>query len=266
MGLHFRTPPTAWHRRRQERLERDVLRGADRVLAASRTHAELLRAGSAADGLDPGRIVHLPNGYEPMDDDGAAATSRSDAWIVAYTGTIALMPDVGVFLEAVHDLLARLPEARRRLRARLMGPFETGYRDRAEALGLTGIVEFAGPRPHVEARALQRAASLLVHWQPREFPTMVPGKVYEYIDAGRPIVAVLDPTTEVAELLRESGATVVPTGDRVALSAELERRYRIWREHGPESSLPRGRLATHRRDALAARLAGILDQLVGSPA
>src|SRR5262249_26453662 len=157
---YFRTPPTAWHRRRHERMERDVLRRADRVLAASRTHAERLRAQFRAEGLDPERVVHLPNGYEPADDT-PAEPPRRDGWVIAYTGTIALMPDVGVFLEAVHDLLARLPEARRRLRARLMGPFETGYRDRAEALGLTGIVEFLGSRPHSQARVLQRTASLL---------------------------------------------------------------------------------------------------------
>src|SRR5262249_5640876 len=117
-------------------------------------------------------------------------------------------------------------------------------------------------RRHSQARVLQRTASVLVHWQPRDFPTMVPGKLYEYVDAGRPIVAVLDPQTEAAELLREAGASVTPTGDRAALSAELERRYRAWREHGPEPSLPGGRLADHRRDAIAARLAGVLDRLV----
>ncbi|HUK63802.1 MAG TPA: glycosyltransferase, partial [Dongiaceae bacterium] len=248
---------------RHERLETEVLRRADRVLAASRTHADRLRARFTAAGLDPARVVHLPNGYEPSEGGAAlSAAPRADAWVVAYTGTLSLMPDVGVFLEAIHDLLARLPEARRRLRARLMGPFDTGYRDRAEALGLTGIVEFMGPRPHAEARALQRGAGLLVHWQPREFPTMVPGKLYEYFEAGRPIVAVLDPATEAAGLLRQSGATVVPPGDRAALSAELERHYRAWREHGPEPArIPVG-LEDHRRDRIATRLAVLLDQLV----
>ena len=213
MGLHFRKPPTAWHRRRHERLEREVWSRADRVLAASRTHADRLRTRFAADGLDPGHVVHLPNGYEPSLDAAAAPAPAGDAWVIAYTGTLSLMPDIEVFLEAVHDLLARLPEARRRLRAKLMGPFDAGYEDRAEALGLTGIVEFMGPRPHSEARALQHAAALLVHWQAREFPSMVPGKLYEYLEAGRPVVAVLDPALEAAELLRGAGATVLPPGE-----------------------------------------------------
>ncbi len=264
MGLHFRTPPTTWHRRRHERLEREVLRLADRVLAASRTHADRLRACFTADGLDPARVLHVANGYEPAVDAGEFPAPRDDAWVVAYTGTLSLMPDVGVFLEALHDLLARLPEARRRLRARLVGPFDLGYQDRAGALGLTGIVEFTGPRPHAEARAEQRAAGLLVHWQPREFPTMVPGKLYEYLESGRPIVAVLDPTTEAAELLRRAGGTVVPPGDRAALSTELERRYRAWRERGAEPSRTPSGLEDHRRDRIAARLARELDVLVES--
>ena len=261
MCLHFRKPPTAWHRRRHERLEREVLRGADRVLAASRTHADQLRARYAGEGLDPARVIHLPNGYEPAagERDAAGDTPHGEAFLIAYTGTLSLMPDVEVFLEAVHDLLARLPEARRRLRARLAGPFDAGYQDRALALGLTGIVEFTGPLPHAAARALQRGAQLLVHWQPRQFPSMVPGKLYEYFESGRPIVAVLDPDIEAAALLRGAGAVVVAPGDRATLSAELERRYRDWRERGPEPSRVPGWLEEHTRERLAGRLAQVLD-------
>jgi len=266
MGLHFRAPPTAWHRRRHERLEAQVLHRCDRVLAASRTHADQLRARFSREGLDPARVLHLPNGYEPSPPDGAAAggARHGDAFLVAFTGTLSLMPDIEVFLEAVHDLLARLPEARRRLRVRLAGPFDAGYQDRAVALGLTGIVEFTGPLPHADARALQRDAQLLVHWQPREFPSMVPGKLYEYFEAGRPIVATLDPSTEAAVLLRRAGATVVPPGDRAALGAEIERRYRAWRERGPEPARSPDWLDEHRREHLAERLAGVLDGLAES--
>jgi glycosyltransferase involved in cell wall biosynthesis len=288
MGLHFRTPPTAWHRRRHERLERDVLHRSDRVLAASRTHADQLRARFVAEGLDPARVVHLPNGFEPAAEAtptttpaGAPVTTaaeapatprestaspRGEAFNIAFTGTLSLMPDVEVFLEAVHDLLARLPEARRRLRVRLAGPFDAGYQDRAVALGLTGIVEFTGPVAHAESRALQRGAQLLVHWQPRAFPTMVPGKLYEYFEAGRPIVAALDSATEAAELLRGAGATVVPPGDRAQFGAAIERHYRAWREHGPEPSRSPEWLDEHRRDRLAGRLAQVLDALVAVPA
>jgi glycosyltransferase involved in cell wall biosynthesis len=263
MGLELRTPPTAWHRARHERLEAEVLHRADRVIAASRTHAERLRERLTREDSDPGRVAHLPNGFEPAADAPAAGeTEPSTTFLLVYTGNIALMPDVEVFLEALHDLLARVPEARRRIRARLAGPYETGYADRAVALGLTGIVEFAGPRPQAQARALQRRADVLLHWQPRRFPTMVPGKLYEYLDAGRPIVALLDPATEAAELVRAGGGVVIATGDRAALVEDLERRYRAWKQGEPVVTARPAWLDEHRRERLAARLAALLDGAV----
>jgi hypothetical protein len=90
---------------------------------------------------------------------------------------------------------------------------------------------------------------------------MVPGKLYEYLDAGRPVAALLDPDDEAGRLVREAGGTLTPPGDRAALADEIERHYQAWREG--ESRTP-GRpawLAEHTRERLAARLATILDGL-----
>ena len=265
IGLTFRQPPTAWHRARQRALERAVLEGCDLALTASRAHAERLA------GAGPRRVVHLPNGYEPgpgVAEGGATDRVPRDRFEIAFTGTLARMPDAEVFLEALHEVLARRPEARRRLRATIAGPFETGYRDRGVALSLTGIVDFAGPLPHAETRRLQRAADLLLLWKPRGIPTMVPGKLYEYLDAGRPLVALLEPGEEAADLVQRGGGVVVRPGDRTALAAEIERRYAAWREGGGAPAAPApppAWLAEHTRARLAARLATLLDELVAAP-
>jgi glycosyltransferase involved in cell wall biosynthesis len=262
IGLTFRDPPTAWHRARQAALERAVLDGSDLVLTASRTHARALEEGS---GPRPRAVVHLPNGYEPEAPAAGSSAMQGSAerFEIVFTGTLSQMPDTEVFLEALHEVLGRRPEARRRLRATLAGPFESGYRDRAIALGLTGIVEFTGPRSHAEARRLQRGAGLLVLWKPRGMPTMVPGKLYEYLDAGRPLVALLEHDEEAADLARRGGGAVIAPGDRAALAAEIERRYAAWREGAdlPPAPAPPW-LAEHTRGRLAATLARLLDGMV----
>ena len=267
IGLHFRCPPTAWHTARQRDLERRVLTGADLVLAASRTHVDDLEHDAEA---RPRRVVYLPNGYEP----NVVASAPSAPghvprdplyFTLVFTGTLSLMPDVEVLFEALHQLLARRPEARRRIRVRLAGPFDTDYEDRAVALGLKGIVEFAGPLAHGEARALQRAAELLLLWKPRGYRTMVPGKTYEYLDAGRPILALLEEDDEAARLVRRAGGTCLPPGDHEGLAAEIERRYLAWKEGtGTETQTPPWRpdwLEEHTRSSLSARLSTLLDEL-----
>ena len=264
VGLHFREPPTRLHAWRQTALERGVIRGASLVLAASRTHADDLE--QRFPGGTPGRprVVHLPNGFEPDTDDGQERAPAPDPghFVLAWTGTLSQMPDAGVFLEALHDLFARRPEARRRIRATLAGPFDADYADRAAALGLTGIVSFPGPLAHADARALQRAADVLVLWKPRGYRTMVPGKLYEYLDAGRPLLAVLDAEDECAALVRRAGGTVSPAGDRAALAIEIERRYLAWRAGGRAPGERPAWLDAYTRAALGARLAGLLDDLV----
>jgi len=262
VGLHLRTPPTSWHRARQERLEARVLDSADRILAASRTHAGQLRSRA------PNRedhVVHLPNGFEPATSTaGVRATSDAQSFEVVFTGTLSQMPETEVLLEALHELLARRPELRRRVRARLAGPYDRGYEDRAVALGLTGIVEFTGPQSHAEARALQRRADLLLLWKPPGMPTMVPGKLYEYLASGRPIVALLPEGEEAAELAERGGAVRLTPGDRVSLAAEIERRVNQWLARGREPDREVDWLASHTRHALAARLARELDALIGA--
>ena len=257
IGLTFRSPPSAWHRARQAALERDVLEHADAVQVASATHLRSIGAASGAR-IEAARVTHLPNGWEsdvPPPHDHAAGSS-AERFTLVYTGTLSQMPDTDVFLEAVHEVLKRQPTARRSLRAHLAGPYESWYADRAVALGLTGIVDFPGPIPHLESRALQRAADVLLLWKPRGIPTMVPGKLYEYLETGRPIVAVLDAADEAAELARRGGASITPPANREALSDEIERRWIAWRDgERARASAGPGWLEEYRRDQLAGRVA-----------
>lgn len=264
VGLYLREPPTSWHRARQARLERAVLEGADRVLVASRTHAREL--GKRSDAQVPvDRQVHLPNGFEPGETEARPAP-EAEMFTLVFTGTLSQMPDTGTFLEALHDLFVRRPDVRRRLRARLVGPFDADYADRAVALGLTGIVEFTGPMAHAETRAMQRSAAALLLWKPRGMPTMVPGKLYEYLDAGRPLLALLDSDDEAAELVRRAGGAVIAPGDRASAAAWIESQFEKWKAGGAAAPSRPVWLEDHRRDVLAGRLAGVLDALVGSRA
>lgn len=265
IGLHFRAPPTAWHRARQARMEQQVIERADRVLVASRTHGEQL---AAAQPQARERIEYLPNGFEPVVAPVAAGAgetpSPGERFLVVFTGTLSQMPDALAFLEAIHEVLARRPEARRRLRVKFAGPYETGVEDRAIALGLKGIVEFLGPVSHQQARALQRQADLQVLWKPSGagFRTMVPGKLYEYLDSGRPLLAMLDSEDEAARLVERGGGLVRAPRDRAGVAATIEQCYQAWRDGGPAPARRPEWLDEHTRARLAARLAGILERLV----
>jgi glycosyltransferase involved in cell wall biosynthesis len=257
VGLHFKSPPTAWHRRRQEAMERAVLTRADLVLAASRTHLDALTAGDPA----PRACAHLPNGFEPAP--AAEVAPDPDHCTLVFTGTLSLMEDTATLLEAVHDVLAAHPEARRRLRVVLAGPYDADHEDRAVALGLTGIVRFPGALTHAESRRLQAHADLLLLWKPRGagYATMVPGKLYEYLDSGRPLLALLPAGDEARALAERAGAECLAPGDTAGLARAIERRYMEWKREGRASVTRPAWLTEYTRASLAGRLAGMLDRL-----
>jgi glycosyltransferase involved in cell wall biosynthesis len=260
VGLHFRRPPTGWHRRLHAALEAEVTGGADLVLAASRTHADELRARTSA---VPRRLLHLPNGFEP--DPGAGTPAGSpDRFRLVFTGTLSLMEDAGTLLQAVAQVLAAEPAAREVLAVEFAGPYDRDWEARVSSLGLAGVVRFHGPLAHAEARALQRAADLLLLWKPHGegYRTMVPGKLYEYLDTGRPLLALLEPDDEAADWVRRGGGWVGPPGDAAALATEIVARLARWRREGRASSQRPVGLEEHTRAALAGRLAHALDALV----
>jgi glycosyltransferase involved in cell wall biosynthesis len=261
VGLHYRRPPTSWHRARQRELERRVLRGADLELAVTRTHADEIERDAAA---RPRRVVYLPNGYEPDASPPESVRRDSEHFQLVFTGMLSLMPDAETLFEALHQLFARRPEARRRIRVRIAGPFEVEYEDRMVALGLKGIVELSGPVAYAEARALQRGADLLMLWTPSGCHNCVPGKVYDYLDSGRPLLALIEPGDELANLVSRAGGVRLAPGDREGLSAEIERRYLAWKERSgvPEPAHRPEWLDEHARSSLSARLATLLDELV----
>jgi len=256
IGLAFRRPPTPWHAARQAAMESSVLDSASLVLAASRTHADALAARERA---RPRDLLHLPNGFEPAP--RVAIPRDADHFRVAFTGTLSLVDDVGTLLDAVHRLLAREPAARSTLRVELAGPYDEDWRARAHALGLDGVVSFLGSRPHAETRALQRAADLLLLWRPRGegYRTMVPGKLYEYLDSGRPIVALLPAGDEAAELVKRAGGAVLPPASPDTLERDLAARLSRWRAGERVADAVPGWLGEHTRGHLAGTLARALD-------
>ncbi|MGI8605553.1 MAG: glycosyltransferase family 4 protein [Gaiellaceae bacterium] len=246
------------HRRRDIRGERAlarlVARRADAIVAASSA------IDSETQALGPrGPVAAIPNGCDFDDFDGLAYRA-APRFRITHTGGFTGRRSPRPFLEA-------LARSEADVTARFVGDFRAADREWAEGLGLGDRLELVPYLPHREALALQRDSEALLLIVPEAGGRgrgVLSAKVFEYLAAERPILAVVPPDGEAARLLGETGAAVVVAPDDVdgmaRAIADLEGRWRAGKLDGATlSAEARQRLS---RTARAEELAEVLRRVV----
>ena len=140
------------------------------------------------------------------------------------------------FLEALHRLLADRPELRDVIEARFVGGFRTADREWAETLGLGGTLRIDGFLPHDRALAAMKSADALLLLIPRSGglgTSVLSGKLFEYLAAERPVLALVPPEGIAADLLRSTGlARIADPDDVPGIRAQIEDLVEAWKGGG----------------------------------
>ncbi|MBS0325860.1 MAG: glycosyltransferase, partial [Proteobacteria bacterium] len=169
--------------------------------------------------------------------------------------------------EAVAALVGsgRISRDALRLRFRAAG-HDAMLAELAQKHAITDLVELCPPIPYREALAEMLRADALLVLQAANCNEQIPAKLYEYLRAGRPIVALTDPRGDTAATLRMAGIdAVAPLDSAPAIAALLEstaaavatRRARLPNPDAVAHASRRGRT-----EALAA----LLERVTGSRA
>jgi len=182
--------PTALHRWLHRVMEKRILTDADAVTATSQHLADIL----AQTGNRAADSTHfLPNGYDA--EDFATPFSFTDnCFDAAYIGAISSFADPRTLLEGFRLFIetAQLSPAETRLH--FIGADVTGQLvSYVHENNLGDYVNCSGYLPHREAIAEMRRADLLIYLvRPGSFPALIPGKTFEYMAAGKPVLAIGD--------------------------------------------------------------------------
>ena len=207
----------------QRRLERGVIRHADHVIANTPGNRDALLAGNP--GLDPAQVSVSTNGYD--------ASLYAAGSFPAQPGERADLTYVG---EVYAGMLERYCAAVAGIRSRneanvprlaVYGMIEEGERERIRSAGLGAYVEDRGFVAHeASIDAMKNARALLVLLPDEErWKSCVPSKLYWYLAARRPILAMV-PEGDTSRLVRELKAGEVLTGDVAAMGRQMEESVR----------------------------------------
>jgi len=257
--LSFR-PPTAWHRRRHEALENAVLARADLVTFTSeetrRDYAGRVDARIAS------RFAVVTNGYDEEDFAALDGVEPPRAhFAIVHAGQLNPERPARPFLLALRRFLELRPAARGRARARFIGPAYVRDREDVARLGLEGAVSIEPALPHREIVRAMRSAHLLLlmEHESERGGLVLPGKIFEYLRAGRPVLGLL-PRGAAWDLIArlDAGRCCLP-GDTEACAAAISAWFDEFERGGAlESRLAASALEPFERKALARRWAGLL--------
>lgn len=195
--------PMRWRMRSLD-LERRSVRKADATVVTTPVAADLLRWRHGRDGRLAGRIHVVSQGFDDRDappEDTGGIVFDADRLELLFTGTFYAFRRPDALLDAVEALEG----VRLNIATVVVPPW---LAPRLEQLG--DRVRVLGFLPHRLALSVQRRADVLVNIA-NQNPCQVPGKIYEYLGSGRPILHIgacdgRDESAALVERLRRGWA------------------------------------------------------------
>ncbi len=213
----FKFYPTPLHKWRHKILERRALKASSHVVTTNRRVKELLI--NHYQFLTYHDIDIITQGFDPEDfPEGRVPSPANSKMRITYAGIFweDRVPDY--FLRALHDLLQEHPDLRTRIEALFVGNFRDENLKLVEQLGLQDVVNIVSYVPHAECIRYLLSSDVL--WMVAGDDLGSPGKVYEYIGAGKPILGCV-PDGFMRSTILEAGGTVVDPDDVAGIKAAI---------------------------------------------
>ncbi len=227
-----------WAQRRDRRLLRQLLAGAQSVVFFYKAEAECFWR-MYRDVLAPSRIHVIPNGFDGEVEPYAAAAGPR--FTILYTGTLS---DYGFegFLTAMDTLLRSDPALRGSLSVQFVGEEDQTFVERVRELELDDVISVRPPVPHAEVQQLQRCAHALLMLERKPahkgYELLAGAKLFGYLKAGKPILGIV-PHGEAERVLREVGVRTIAEASSVQdIVGSIETLLANWRSGSLGALIP----------------------------
>jgi glycosyltransferase involved in cell wall biosynthesis len=261
----------AWRERLEERMEEGVMSQADAVTTVTATFAQNFRNKH---GHRIRRLELIYNGFDQADFENLQpAHAAAGKFHAVYAGILYQKRNPRLLLRAIKELIDEGLVDREDILLSFAGVFDyPGYsdnRDCVEELGLGDVVRVLGNLPHKEALGLMKGADvlLLIGDVSPDAGAYIPGKLYEYMGIGNPILA-LNKAGEATEIIQTFRlGQVADPEDKEAIKRAYLKLYQNWKEHanldtGNRSDDFAERVKPYERREQARQLAQLMNELI----
>lgn len=248
---------SSWADRRHHRLELKVLKTASKVVTVTWRSRDEFKSLCGRDD-----IVVIPNGFDHADFPDAGRLPLDQAFSIVHIGSMNKDRNPIVFWKAIRQALQESGELTKHLSIRLVGPVDFSVRTAVEDYGLHEYTTFVEFVPHNEAVMMQQQAqiNLLVINNSPNSKTIIPGKLYEYLGSGRPLLAVGPRDSDSAKVIERTRGGVVHEYDDVeGLKDRILEYFKLYQQGTFKADAEGTQQFTRRH--LASEFAKVLDSI-----
>ena len=226
-NMHFSDLPER-RRLREKRMEQRVVTSADHLTCVTRAFCEAFASRYLSES-PPVSLIY--NGFDASDYEDLSKAEPDDTFTLAYAGILYPGRSPESLLRAIGQLIdeGRIP--RSEVRLIFAGIFDYPGNDHnqqlVEDLNLKDVVSTPGHLPHTDALSLMASASalMLVGDSAPGAGDYIPGKIYEYLALGKPIIGTQH-RGEAQEILESTGrAYLAAPGDVATVRTHLQQLY-----------------------------------------
>lgn len=179
-----------WRQRGIERLERWMVGAADKVIL----NTDRMEKDFALHypGEPKEKFASIPNGFDPEEFQGLSPKRAEGPFRITHAGTLYRKRNPLVLLQAVQRLIGENVLSEKEIRLDFIGSVLLGdfsLEEKAKDLGLQDVIRRIPHLPHRECLSMMYASDVLLVVQP-ETDTQIPGKIFEYLYIGKPVLAL----------------------------------------------------------------------------
>lgn len=197
IGYHKKLKLTANSQRKHKELESQVLKNSDKIIVTSRT------TKSEFERITGKPISVITNGY---DSNYKGGTNLDDHFTITHIGSLLTGRNPKNLWRALSEIARENQSFRKELQLEFLGVVSQDVMDSLHRFELEPYLKLIGYVSHAAALRKQRSsqALLLIEIDSEETKGIIPGKLFEYMAARRPILAVGPENWEAGELIQKT--------------------------------------------------------------
>ncbi len=211
------------------RLESKVLRTADKIITITPFYVRKFEA------LAQRKVTLLTNGYDE-EDFRTLVVQSPDKFTIRHVGIVNERCDPRPFITVIEKLISSNPDFKSKVHVDFVGEVHSQFKNFVLAsTDLSYVTTFTPSVPHEQLIPIYGKSSLLVliltgYKDPEGY---MPGKLFEYLATGLPILGIGPTGGDAGALLRSTGAgEMVEGSDHVRIEMKIMEYFSAWSQLG----------------------------------